>query len=84
MPRFNRQQYCQMFDALLSEELSFAPAYASENHIRDAIKRILGRVLKAGNIKLYSNLRLDEGMNVYFTITDPDGTIVDIKLMYGE
>lgn len=83
MAKFSKQEYTQMFDSLLSEELYFSSSYASEENIRTAIKRILGRTLKAENILLYSDLWIDESLNVHFSIKDPDGEIIPIVLIYG-
>jgi hypothetical protein len=83
MSNYSRESYIQMFDALLSEELYHNASAASETNIRHAMKRILGRAIKTNVIKLYSNLVLDENLNVHFAIVDGDGTRFELVLLYG-
>ena len=83
MARYSKQTYDQMFDALLSEELCYSSSFASEENIRTAIKRVLGRSIKMNCILLYSNLTIDSLMNVHFTIIDPDGDRIPVDLIYG-
>jgi hypothetical protein len=83
MARFSRDSYNQMYDALLSEELCYNSAFASEENIRTAIKRVLGRSIKMGGILMYSDLVVDSKLDVHFTIKDPDGDFVPIDLVYG-
>jgi len=83
MARLSRDSYIQLFDALLSEELYFSSAFASEANILAATKRMLGRAIKNDCILGYSDLVIDPGLNVHFKITDPDKDIIQITLLYG-
>jgi hypothetical protein len=81
--RYSKESYTQMFDALLSEELSFNPVGITEASIQSAIKRVLGITIKKGLINLYLDLRVDESLNVHFKIKDPGGDVIPITLIYG-
>jgi hypothetical protein len=73
-----------MFDLLLSEELCYEASAATESNIKRAMKLILGRAIKSAVIKSYSNLVLDESLNVHFTIVDVDGDRFELVLYYGK
>jgi hypothetical protein len=83
MSRYSVETYTLMFDALLSEELSFNSAFASEENIRTAIKRVLGRSIKMDCILGYSDLVIDSQLSVRFTIKDLDGDVIPLTLVYG-
>lgn len=83
MARFSRETYIQMFDTLLSEELYFSSTSATEANILAAIKRVLGRSIKTDCILGYSNLWMNENLDVHFKITDSDKDIIQIDLIYG-
>ena len=84
MAKFSKRTYTQMFDALLSEELYFDSLYVSEDNIKNATKRILGRSIKTDCILSYSDLYVDSDLNVHFKIKDPDEDIISLILLYGE
>lgn len=81
---FTRQEYEEMFDRLLSQELCFESSAATEYNIKKAMKRILGISIKNALIKRYSDLVLDESLNVHFTIVDLNGTEFSLILYYGK
>jgi hypothetical protein len=83
MTNYNQQAYIQMYDQLLSQELCYEPSAASETNIKRAMKRVLGLTIKQGLIKRYSDLVLDESLDVHFKIIDADGTEFELKLIYG-
>jgi len=84
MASFSKETYQKMFDLLLSQELSFSAAFASEHNIKSAMKRILGQAIFYHQIKGYSSLVLDENLNIHFTLKDVDGTELEITLYYGQ
>jgi hypothetical protein len=72
-----------MIDGLLTAELCFAPESATERNIKSAMKRILGKMIRDNILRRYSNLVLDEGLNVHVSIIDgSDGSQFDITLYY--
>ena len=77
------ETYQKMFDQLLSQELCYEPSAASEVTIKRAMKFILGKSIKQGLLKKYSDLVLDESLNVHFKIVDADGSVFDLVLYYG-
>lgn len=81
--RHSAQEYTMMFDALLSEELFYSSTSATRANIKAAIKRVLGRSIRLDCILAYSNLVIDENLDVSFQITDPDKDVLFIKLLYG-
>jgi len=83
MARFNKQTYEKIFDQLLSEELSYNAAFASDANIYSAMKKVLGHALKTGYILLYSDLVVALNLDVHFKIVDPDHEIISIHLIYG-
>lgn len=83
MSNFSQETYQKMFDLLLSEELCYEASAASEMNIKRAMKFILGRSIKQGFLKSYSNLVLDSTLNVHFSIIDADGSSFDLVLYYG-
>jgi hypothetical protein len=86
MDNFNlsKQGYEQFFDRLLSQELCYESSAATENNIKRAMKRILGRSIKDGLLKGYSNLVLSEALDVHFSIRDAEGNSFDLVLYYGK
>jgi hypothetical protein len=83
MSNFSRQSYEKLFDALLSQELYYCSYAASESNIRNATKRVLGRAIKDSIILLYSDLQIDDYLNVRFKVTSPEGEVFAIALIYG-
>jgi hypothetical protein len=81
----SRQTYEQLFDQLLSQELSLLSGgvFLNEGIIQTAMKRVLGKCIRKGIISLYSRLFIDEGLNVHVTIKDPMGELVSLILYYG-
>ena len=51
MDTFDKQSYEQFFDRLLSQELCYESSAASEDNIKKAMKKILGRSIKESFIK---------------------------------
>jgi hypothetical protein len=84
MAQYSKDTYQKMFDILLSEELCYAASAASENNIKRSMKFILGRSIKTGLLKSYSNLVLNETLDVHFTITDASGDTFELVLYYGK
>ncbi len=80
---YNKETYTQMLDQLLSCELSYVSSYATESNIKNAMKRILGLLIKQHILKRYANLVLDEDLNVHLTIVDVSDAEFDIVLYYG-
>jgi hypothetical protein len=72
-----------MLDQLLSAELCFSSESATERNIKSAMTRVLGRMIKDNVLRRYSNLVLDEALNVHVTIYDgSDGSEFNITLYY--
>lgn len=85
MAHFSHATYTSMLDQLLSAELFYSASAASEKNIKSAMTRVLGCLIKKNVLKRYSNLVLDESLNVHVTIYDSaDGTEFDIILYYGQ
>jgi hypothetical protein len=84
MDHFSQQDYAILFDRLLSQELCYDSSAASESNIKRAMKRILGRAIKEGMLKGYSNLVLSETLDVHFMIRDSENSIFDLVLYYGK
>lgn len=84
MYNFTKQEYENMFDRLLSQELCFESSAATEHNIKRAMKRILGVSIKNAVIKKYSNLVLDEELNIHFSIVDSNNTEFSLTLYYGK
>lgn len=82
MSKLSRESYIQLFDALLSKELYFSSAFASEENILCAIKRVLGHSIRNDCIIRYSDLTIDPALNLHFKIKDPEGDIIQITLIY--
>jgi hypothetical protein len=83
MASFSPETYQKMFDLLLSQELACNAAFATEQNIKSAMKRILGQAIFSHQIKGYSSLVLDENLNVHFSLKDIDGDELEIMLFYG-
>ena len=84
MSNYSAESYQKMFDALLSQELCFSASAATNTNILDSMKRILGRCIKQNFIRCYSNLVLDESLNVHFSFVDADNTAFDLILYYEQ
>jgi hypothetical protein len=85
MAMFSHDSYKSMLDQLLEAELLYTSFSASEKNIRCAMIRVLGCLIKKNVLRRYSNLVLDENLNVHVTIYDgSDGTEFNIILIYGE
>lgn len=84
MSNYSRDSYVAMFDQLLSQELCYSSSSASEITIKRAMKRILGLAIRQNLIKKYSNLVLDENLNVHFIIVDSSNSEFDLILYYGQ
>ena len=84
MSNYSKETYYQIFDALLSQELCFSASAATNKNILNAMKRIFGNCIKQNFIKGYSNLVLDESLNVHFSFVDADNTTFDLILYYGQ
>lgn len=82
MDSYNKQDYEQLFDRLLSQELCFESSAATENNIKRAMKRILGRAIREGMLKGYSNLVLSETLDVHCSIKDIYNLEFDLVLCY--
>lgn len=80
----SKETYAAMLDQMLTLELSGISTYASEANIRNAMKRILGCLIKRGLFKRYSSCVLDENLNVHVTFTDADNTEFSVTLYYGQ
>lgn len=83
MAMYSKETYRLMLDQLLSCELSYSSSFASEANIKNAMKRVLGLMIKKGILKRYSNLVLDETLDVHVTIIDVADASFDIVLLYG-
>lgn len=84
MANHSKETYTQMFDQMLSQELTFNSSAATPANIKNSMKRILGSCIRTKLIKRYSSLVLDENLNVHFTIVDEDSTEFAIELVYGQ
>ena len=84
MNKYSKEEYSALFDRLLSQELCYESSAATEYNIKRATKRILGRSIKEGLLKGYSNLVLSESLDVLFTIKDFEGNSFDLVLYYGK
>ena len=85
MSKFGKEAYALMLDQLLSQELMFTSFSATEKNIKSAMVRVLGILIKNNILKRYSNLVLDENLNVHVTIYDAvDGAEFNIVLYYGQ
>lgn len=82
MAMYSKETYRLMLDQMLSCELSYSSSFASEANIKNAMKRVLGLVIKKGILKRYSGLVLDETLNVHITIIDVTDSSFDIVLLY--
>lgn len=83
MSMYSKETYSLMLDGMLSQELCYTSSAATEANIKNAMKRVLGSLIKQNILKNYSNLVLNEQLNVYVTIIDVDDTSFDIVLIYG-
>ena len=85
MSMFSHETYTSMLDQLLSAELFYSASSASEKNIKCSMVRVLGVLIKKNVLRRYSNLVLDENLNVHVTIYDgSDGTEFNIILYYGQ
>jgi len=85
MAQFSHETYRLMLDQMLSAELFYMASAASEKNIKCAMTRVLGCLIKKNVIKRYSNLVLDEALNVHVTVYDAaDNTEFNITLYYGQ
>ena len=83
MSHYDKATYTSLLDQMLSCELSYSSSFASEGNIKSAMKRVLGTLIKKNILKSYSNLVLDENLNVHVVILDTDNSEFDIVLFYG-
>lgn len=83
MSMYSKETYTLILDQMLERELLYASSGASEANIKNAMKRVLGEMIKKGILKTYSGLVLDENLNVHFCILDSDNSAFDIVLIYG-
>ena len=83
MSKYSKDEYTNMFDQLLSQELCYNSSAATEENIKSSMKRVLGCAIKHGLLKNYAGLDLDGDLNVHFTITDADNSVMDITLYYN-
>lgn len=83
MGLYSKETFTSLLDQMLSCELSYSSSFASEANIKNAMKKILGTLIKKGLLKRYSGLVLDEGLNVHVVILDADDGEFDITLFYG-
>jgi len=83
MSMYSKETYTLMLDQMLTIELCGISSYASEANIKNAMKRVLGILIKQGLLKGYSSLVLDENLNVHVVILDADNSEFDIILIYG-
>jgi hypothetical protein len=85
MSLMSHDSYRLLLDQMLSAELLFTASMASEEQIKRAMVRVLGTLIKKNLVRRYSNLVLDEALNVHVMIYDAvDGTEFDIVLYYGQ
>ena len=82
--KYSQETYRQMFDQLLSEELLYGATAASPTQILVAMKIVLGRAIRQGLIKKYTNLSLQDNFDITFVIIEGDGDVVGLHLVYGE
>jgi hypothetical protein len=80
---YSKETYTLMLDQMLTIELCGISSYASEANIKNAMKRVLGILIKQGLLKSYSSLVLDENLNIHVVILDADNSEFDIILIYG-
>jgi len=83
MGMYSKETYTAMLDQMLSFELQYDSSFASESNIKNAMKKILGSLIRKGVLKRYSGLVLDESLNVHVTILDAENGEFDIMLVYG-
>ncbi len=83
MGLYSKETYTKILDQLLSCELSYSSSFATEANIKNAMKRVLGAMIKKGLLKGYSSLVLDENLDVHVCILDADNSEFDIILIYG-
>ena len=84
MSMHSKDTYTKMLDQLLEQELSYVSTSATEANIKNAMKRVLGFLIRQGLLKRYHSLVLDENLNVHVSIIDVDNTEFDnIVLLYG-
>jgi hypothetical protein len=83
MSMYSKETYTLILDQMLERELLYVSSGASEANIKNAMKRVLGEMIKKGILKTYSGLVLDENLNVHFCILDSDNSAFDIVLIYG-
>jgi hypothetical protein len=83
MSMYSKDTYTMMLDQMLSQELCYTSAFATETNIKNAMKRVLGALIKQNILKRYYNLVLDEDLNVHISIVDSDDSEFDIVLFYG-
>lgn len=83
MSNYDKATYTALLDQMLSCELSYISSFASEANIKNAMKRVLGTLIKKNILKSYSGLVLDENLNVHVVILDVDNSEFDIILFYG-
>lgn len=81
---YSKETYASMLDQMLTIELQGIASSASEANIKNAMKRILGGLIKQGIFKSYSICVLDENLNVHVTFVDADNTEFSVVLYYGE
>ena len=81
---YSKETYTTMLDQMLSIELSGISTFASEANIKNAMKRVLGCLIKKGLLKRYESLVLDENLNVHLTIVDAVDSEFSIILYYGQ
>lgn len=84
MGMYSQETFTLMLDQMLSCELSYISSFASEANIKNAMKRVLGLLIKQSILRRYHSLVLDENLNVHITIIDVDDTEFDIVLYYGQ
>lgn len=85
MAQFSHEIYREMLDQMLSAELCYSSQTATNINIKNAMTRVLGCLIKKNYIKRYSNMVLDEDLNVHVTIYDAtDDTEFNIILYYGQ
>lgn len=83
MSLYSKEAYTLILDQMLSKELCYSSTAASESNIKNAMKRVLGALIKQGILKRYDFLVLNENLNVFVTIIDQDNTEFSIELIYG-
>lgn len=83
MSLYSKETYTLILDQMLSQELCYSSTAASESNIKNAMKRVLGSLIKQGILKRYDFLVLNENLNVFVTIIDQDNTEFSIELIYG-